>query len=291
MPTARAMFQASPCGVVEAPERASAAGRRPASQVRGAGRARGCRTRRTGCLNAVSMLSQLRLIVVSLLRLAAPSGRRPRARVARALCAAMSAEGWLPRDKQEDGGLFASLESLLSQGSDWECEWREPNAHNDTGASVRDGGAAGDAPRVPRVRARGASPSLANVLALASARGAHRPNTRARPSATCTRHAGLTARGARRAGTALGARCRRALRAARSGACARPRLGGGASVAGAAAALARAARPTGSAAAAAAAARPRLGRAAARTVAPSCCRRWSLTLCTVSNCWASARRS
>lgn len=132
--------------------------------------ARGCRTRRTGCLNAVSMLSQLRLIVVSLLRLAAPSGRRPRARVARALCAAMSAEGWLPRDKQEDGGLFASLESLLSQGSDWECEWREPNAHNDTGASVRDGGAAGDAPRVPRVRARGASPSLANVLALTSAR-------------------------------------------------------------------------------------------------------------------------
>ena len=116
------------------------------------------------------MLSQLRLIVVSLLRLAAPSGRRPRARVARALCAAMSAEGWLPRDKQEDGGLFASLESLLSQGSDWECEWREPNAHNDTGASVRDGGAAGDAPRVPRVRARGASPSLANVLALTSAR-------------------------------------------------------------------------------------------------------------------------
>jgi hypothetical protein len=91
----------------------------------------------------------------------------------------MSAEGWLPRDKQEEGGVFASLESLLSQGSDWECEWREPNAHNDTGASMHDGGAAGDAPRVPRVRARGASPSLANVLAL-DERAAHPAQTRAR---------------------------------------------------------------------------------------------------------------
>ena len=127
----------------------------------------------------------------------------------------MSAEGRLPRDEQEDGGLFDSLESLLSQRSDWELrEWCDPNAHNDTGASVHEGGAAGDAPCVPRVRARGASPSLANVLALASARGAHRPNTRARPSATCTRHAGLTARGARRNAAALGARCRR-VRAAR----------------------------------------------------------------------------
>jgi hypothetical protein len=163
LPTARAMFQASPCGVVEAPERASAAGRRPASQVRGAGRARGCRTRRTGCLNAVSVPSQL-------LRLATPSRRRPRTRVARAPCAAMSAEGRLPRDEQEDGGLFDSLESLLSQPlrSDWDLrEWCDPNAHNDTGASVHEGGAAGDAPCVPRVRARGASPSLATVLALA----------------------------------------------------------------------------------------------------------------------------
>jgi len=115
-PTARAMFQASPCGVVEAPERTSTAGRRPASQVCGAGRARRCRTRRTGCLNAVSMLSQCRLIVVSLLRLAAPSGRTPRTRVARAPCAAMSSEGWLPRDKLLDGGLFDSLELLLSPG-------------------------------------------------------------------------------------------------------------------------------------------------------------------------------
>jgi hypothetical protein len=92
----------------------------------------------------------------------------------------MSSEGWLPRDKLLDGGLFDALESLMSQGSDWELrDLREPNAHNDTGASVHQGGAAGDAPRVPRVRARGASPSLANVLAL-DERAAHPAQTRAR---------------------------------------------------------------------------------------------------------------